>query len=230
MKAIILAGGLGTRLRTVVSDLPKPMAPIGNRPFLAYLFDYLENQGVNKVILSTGYKHEVIENYFGNQYQRISILYSREEEPLGTGGAIKKAFEKVEDENVFILNGDTFFAVNLMEMKSNHLNSQVDLTIALKPLENFDRYGVVLTAGNRITAFKEKGYQKIGNINGGIYLANQSLFEGLTLPAKFSFEKDVLEEQVNYKQFSSYVTDSYFIDIGIPQDYEKAQKELLQHI
>ena len=121
MEAIVLAGGLGTRLRSIVLDLPKPMAPIGDKPFLEYIFKYLKKSGVTRVVLSVGYKWKVIEEYFGSSFENIELVYSVENEPLGTGGAIKKAMTKIEGEKVYIINGDTFFDVNLnaLSLKNN---------------------------------------------------------------------------------------------------------------
>ncbi|QGQ98486.1 D-glycero-D-manno-heptose 1-phosphate guanosyltransferase [Paenibacillus psychroresistens] len=230
MEAIILAGGLGSRLRSVVADVPKPMAPINNQPFLKYLMDYLDKEGITKVILSTGYKHEVIEACFGSRYKDIEIVYSIEDQPLGTGGAIKKALDKVTSENVFILNGDTFFNVNLQQLLEKHLELNSLLTFSLKPMTQFDRYGIVKTNADRIVAFTEKMYCESGNINGGVYVAQSSLFNQLDLPDKFSFETDYMVRYVEELNFNALISDKYFIDIGIPEDYSKAQSELEQQL
>ena len=230
MEAIVLAGGLGTRLRSLITDIPKPMAPVNGKPFLYFIFEYLYKQGINRVILSIGYKHDVIEDFLGNCYKNIHIIYSVEDEPLGTGGAIKKALEKVSCSEVFILNGDTFFGINLNNLYQKHLLLESNLTLALKPMKEIDRYGIVLTSGDRIIKFEEKKYQKTGNINGGLYIARNDLFSNIDLPEKFSFEKDFLEVYCNILIFNSYIEDSYFIDIGIPKDYETAQRELICNI
>ena len=226
MEAIVLAGGLGTRLRPLISDIPKPMAPIDGRPFLEYIMEYLQYQGINRVIMSTGYKHGVIKSYFRNQYKGISIKYSVEDEPLGTGGAIKKALEFVSDDNVFILNGDTLFCVNFKKLYQSHINMNSDLTIALKILKNPDRFGIIETLNNKIVNFKEKTTNRIGTINGGIYIIKTELLKTIQTPEKFSFERDFLEKYVNYFHFNAYNSEDYFIDIGIPKDYLIAQKEL----
>lgn len=230
MEAIVLAGGMGTRLRAVVADMPKPMAPIGDKPFLEYLIKYLVKHGVHRIILSTGYQHEVISNYFGDRFGDTEICYSVEKEPLGTGGGIKKALGKVLDDKVLIANGDTFFDVDLKSLFDSHVFAGADLTISLKRMKNFDRYGTVLTDGQRVTGFIEKKYQDTGNINGGVYLANRTLFEGLSLPEKFSFETDFMGRHVKEMHFNALVCDSYFIDIGIPQDYYIAQRELAKFV
>jgi D-glycero-alpha-D-manno-heptose 1-phosphate guanylyltransferase len=227
VEAIVLAGGLGTRLRSVVSDLPKPMAPIGDKPFLEYILRYLQKNGVTRAILSVGYKWETIKGYFGDNFDGIELIYSVEDEPLGTGGAIKKAISQVVSEKVYIINGDTFFDVDL---KSLTLKDSSKLMLSLKHMEKFDRYGCVESDENSlVTAFTEKGYREIGNINGGIYLASRDIFDGFNLESIFSFEEFM---QHNFKdlKISSTVFENYFIDIGIPEDYEKAQNEIKNHI
>ncbi|MDD1504958.1 nucleotidyltransferase family protein [Lysinibacillus sp. CNPSo 3705] len=226
MDAIILAGGFGTRLQSVVSDVPKPMAPVANKPFLSYLLTYLGKYEINNVVLCTGYKHEVIENYFSTTYNTLNIKYSVENEPLGTGGAIKKALEIIDSDNVLILNGDTLFNINLNEFIEFHHTEKSDITIALKHLINFDRYGSVIFENNKITGFDEKMYKDSGFINGGVYLINKKLFNRYNLSKTFSFEKEILETKINELSISGYKASAYFIDIGIPEDYEKAQTEV----
>jgi D-glycero-alpha-D-manno-heptose 1-phosphate guanylyltransferase len=227
LEAIVLAGGLGTRLRSVITDLPKPMAPIGDKPFLEYILKYLQKNGISKVILSVGYKWETIKEYFGNSFENIELIYSIEDAPLGTGGAIKKAMSEVVSEKVYIINGDTFFDVDL---KSLILKDNSKLMLSLKHMEKFDRYGCVKSdANNLVIAFTEKGYKEIGNINGGIYLASKDIFNGFNLKNMFSFE-DFMQNNFKQLNISSTVFDNYFIDIGIPEDYEKAQNEMKNYI
>lgn len=226
MEVIILAGGLGTRLKAVTQSLPKPMAPIGSKPFLEFLLDYLVSHDVYKVILSVGYKHEKISSYFGNKYKSCEILYSVEHEPLGTGGAIRYALSQTRLENVVIINGDTFFAVPLHQMMSFHLEHQSDLTLALKPMTNFERYGNVISYQTRVLEFEEKKRQISGKINGGIYCIRKEILEGFSLQKKFSFETEFIEPYVNKILVHGFTSDGYFIDIGIPEDYQRAQSEL----
>jgi len=228
MNAIVLAGGLGTRLRSVINDMPKPMADIKGKPFLAYLLDYLSVQGVSKVVLSVGYKYEVIKEYFGDCYKKIKLLYSIEEEPLGTGGAIKKSLYLLKcSEPVIVINGDTFFNVTLGDLVNFFIKKSADAVIALKKMENYDRYGSVnLDSQNKIIGFEEKNYKEIGYINGGIYVIHPNIFDDNELNNKFSFEKDFLEKFYNQKLFYGLVYEDYFIDIGIPEDYRKAQEEI----
>lgn len=227
MEAIVLAGGLGTRLRSVVTDLPKPMAPINDKPFLEYILKYLKKNGIRRVILSVGYKWEIIKEYFGSSFNGIELIYSIEDEPLGTGGAIKKAISQVMGEKVFIINGDTFFDVDLKRMT---LKNDSKLMLSLKQMKKFDRYGCVESdEKNLVTAFTEKGYRELGNINGGIYLASKDIFDGFNLETKFSFE-EFMQSNLKKLKISSTVFEKYFIDIGIPEDYAKAQDEIKNHI
>lgn len=226
-QAVVLAGGLGTRLRTVVQDLPKPMAPVNGRPFLEYVLDELNDFGIEEIVLAVGYKFEIIRAHFGHHYRSLTISYSIENEPLGTGGGIRQAFDLLYDEPAFVLNGDTLFKVDLANMADFHVQSNSDLTIALKPMENFDRYGTVeIEKSGRIAAFHEKKHCPKGLINGGIYLFSKSIFEVENYPEKFSFEKDLLEKHMRDLKISGFLSDAYFIDIGIPEDYRRASLEL----
>lgn len=223
MEAIILAGGLGTRLRSVVSDLPKCMAPVAGHPFLHYLLEYLSKENIRHVILSLGYKHELVEAWIAQHQWPFRISYSIEEEPLGTGGAVKLALGQATEEEVFILNGDTFFAVNLKEFRQFHQLKKSEFSIALKPMTQFDRYGNVETdSTEKITAFREKQSCESGQINGGIYLMNRP---STLLPVhteKFSLESEVLQKKVGTAAIYGFVSSVYFIDIGIPEDFAKA--------
>ena len=225
--AIILAGGLGTRLRSVVSELPKCMAPVAGHPFLKYVIDELLQQGITHFIFSVGYKREAIIDFMQQNYQHLNILFVVENEPLGTGGAIKLAAGLSKEKNVIVVNGDTMFKVDLKKLSDSHFQQQADCTLSLKPMKQFERYGVVeINDQNRITSFKEKQYYDAGLINGGVYALNIISFSKENLPEIFSFEKEYLEQFYNERKFCGCVTDGYFIDIGIPEDYERAQTEL----
>ncbi|MBF7042052.1 nucleotidyltransferase family protein [Campylobacter volucris] len=222
MQAIILAGGFGTRLKSVVQDLPKPMAPINDKPFLEYIFKYLKKRGIKEVILSVFYKKEVIKEYFKDSFDGINIIYNEEKEPLGTGGAIKDTLKFVNDE-VYILNGDTFFDIDLKKMSLK----ESKICIALKQMQEFDRYGAVnIDKFGYISSFEEKAYKKQGLINGGIYLLKKDLFDDFSLMDKFSFE-EFLQENFKTLKIQTQVFDDYFIDIGIPEDYGKFNKMLI---
>jgi D-glycero-alpha-D-manno-heptose 1-phosphate guanylyltransferase len=225
-EAVILAGGFGTRLKSMVNDIPKSMAPVKDLPFLSYLLEQLQNFGFKKVVLATGYKSEVIESYFGSAYKNIKLFYSIEKEPLGTGGAISEASGFIEKDNFFVLNGDTFFEVSFKAMGELFIKDQSELMIALKPMINFDRYGTVVTRGNRIISFNEKKFAETGLINGRIYLLNKKWLNKNTPGKVYSFEKDILEKVENRQNIGYYISDGYFIDIGIPEDYMRASEEL----
>lgn len=226
-EAIILAGGLGTRLQSVVSDVPKCMAPINGVPFLKFILDDLQKQGITRFIFSLGYKSESIIDFVEEKYAHLEKEYVIEKEPLGTGGAIKASCKKVTGKNVFVLNGDTLFAVNLKILGELHTIQQHACTLALKPMTDFSRYGAVETDNNNaVTAFHEKKFCAKGLINGGIYALDANLFLQEPLPEKFSFEKDYLEANTGNHKLYGIAFDSYFIDIGIPEDYERANKEL----
>ena len=222
--AIILAGGLGTRLRDVVPDLPKCMAPVAGRPFLFYVINQLRMQGIEEFVFSLGYKHELIEEYLTKEFPTLSYKTVIETEPLGTGGAIYLSCKQVTAEKVLVANGDTLYNADLDKLEKLHQSLHVECTLALKPMKNFDRYGVVeINEKGWILNFKEKQFYAQGNINGGIYLLDRNKFLNNSWPEKFSFEKEYLEKT---KDLAAVIEDKYFIDIGIPEDLERAQEEL----
>lgn len=230
IEVIILAGGLGTRLRTEVRDVPKCMAPVAGKPFLWYILSYLKkfNQ-VSRVILSVGYLREVIFEWISAHRDEFpfGFDFAVEEEPLGTGGGIRLAMEKVVGKEAVILNGDTFFDVDLNLLLRQHRAGNMLLSLALKPMEDFDRYGEVVTQGESdcILKFKEKCHCAKGKVNGGVYVLSKDshLMDGL--PRKFSFEKEVLEKNAGNPRVAGFIHDGYFIDIGIPEDYRRSQNE-----
>lgn len=230
--AIILAGGLGTRLRSAVSELPKCMAPVAARPFLWYLLTSLKRQQcVGRVVLSVGYLREVIFSWIDEVRDEFpfEITYAVEETPLGTGGGIRLALDQCQSDDVLVLNGDTMYDVDLPSLLQSHAAFlEAAITLALKPMTHFDRYGTVTVgADGVITAFREKCPCEAGNINGGVYVVRRSKLDMSHLPEKFSFEKEVLEPHVAFRDLYAVVQEGYFIDIGIPDDYRKAQYEFL---
>ncbi len=226
-EAVVLAGGFGTRLRSVVSDLPKPMAPVRGRPFLEIVLDELVDQDIECAILAVGYKAELIFAHFGQQYRSLELIYSFEEEPLGTGGGIRQAVSLCTSNGVFVLNGDTLFRVSFERLFNCFAASDSLLTIALKEMHDFDRYGTVLVNDHSvITGFREKQPMASGLINGGVYLLDKALFDLKPLKEKFSFEQEILEAEYARGRFHAEIFDGYFIDIGIPEDYERAQMQL----
>jgi D-glycero-alpha-D-manno-heptose 1-phosphate guanylyltransferase len=225
-ECIVLAGGLGTRLRSVVADKPKCMAPVNDKPFLYYLLQYLIKQGITHVVLSLGYKSEQVIEWCEQAGLSLQFSYAIEAEPLGTGGAILNAVSHLKENECFIVNGDTFFDVSLPAFYGFHQQAQSKLSLALKPMREFERYGSVqLDKDARITAFLEKKYCEEGLINGGVYLTSKQYLESLQLPTQFSFEKEVLEPEVKNGQLYGFISDTYFIDIGIPADYEQVQTD-----
>lgn len=226
-EAIILAGGLGTRIRDTIADLPKCMAPVAGRPFLFYVINYLRSQGIDKIVFSLGYKHRVIEDYLSERFATLDYETVIEDEPLGTGGAIQLACSKAVSENVVIANGDTLFKADLHNTWLFHDHHNAECTLVLKPMKNFDRYGVVeLGDDDLVKNFLEKQSYLSGTINGGLYFLNKSKFLDEEFPARFSFEKDYLEKFYQDRRIYGLVQDEYFIDIGIPEDYQRAKVEL----
>jgi D-glycero-alpha-D-manno-heptose 1-phosphate guanylyltransferase len=213
-EAIILAGGLGTRLRGTIGDLPKPMAPVAGRPFLAWQMDALARRGVREVILSVGYRREVIEAHFGDRHGDVEVRYAREASPLGTGGAIVEAMKLVRGPAAFVLNGDTFIRSPLRELESV---AGCDLAMLVARVEDASRFGTVVVEGGRVTGFREKAAGGPGLVNSGVYWIPRALVDQMHAGARFSFEKDFVEARAGTLRIAAIVTDEPFIDIGIPE-------------
>lgn len=226
MECIVLAGGLGTRLRGVIGEQPKCMAPVNGKPFLYYLFTYLQKQNCNHVILSLGYKNEVVLQWLQSTEWNFAIDFVIEEEPLGTGGGIRLAMQKAKAEDILVLNGDTLMLADLKALLSFHKEQKADVTITLTPMQHFDRYGTVsVNEENTIISFQEKTYCEQGLINAGVYTLNKAAFLAKASSQKFSFEKNYLEKHVGEGNLKGYQSGGYFIDIGVPADYQKAQTD-----
>lgn len=227
-EAIILTGGFGTRLQKVVNDVPKPMAPVNRIPFLNYVFDYLKYYKIQHVVLSTGYLSEKIVEYYKDEFKGIKISYAKEETPLGTGGGIRNAMTKCTTDDVLVLNGDSFFDVDVKLHYRNHIFKQADCTLALRKVDNAARYGTIqLGRLKKIAAFKEKdNAEKEGLINGGVYILNREVYLNKTeVDTAFSIEKDFYEKRLKELNIFGFEYNGYFIDIGIPEDYKKAQDD-----
>lgn len=224
---IILAGGLGTRLRDSVQNLPKAMAPVNGKPFLEYQFDFISKFGFRKIILATGYLSASVENYFGNQYKSLKLVYSVEPEPLGTGGAVKLAFSQVTSPHALILNGDTLFRINLDLFFQKHIENLASVSVAVRQVEDASRYGLVECDENmNITAFREKSEDSFpGLINGGTYLIRSKYFRSLDLSDNFSLEKDMFARMLDREKYKACIFNNYFLDIGVPSDYLRAQTD-----
>ena len=221
MEAVILAGGLGTRLRGVIGEIPKCMAPVGGKPFLQYQLEWLSRFDVRHVVFSVGYLKEQVIDFVKSREWPFAVSFAVEKEPLGTGGGIRLALQKCREKQVFVLNGDTFYNADLRT-----LTFTAPVTLALKPMRDFDRYGAVDWDGDLVTGFREKKYCAEGLINGGVYAIDRSQLDMSLFPKTFSFEREVLEPLTDYGLVAGEVQDGYFIDIGIPEDYARAQREL----
>ena len=236
MEAIILAGGLGTRLRSAVPSLPKPMAPIKGKPFLGYLFDYWLHQGIKHFVLSVGYKYEVIHERFGTKYKDADVSYAIENEPLGTGGGLLLSIKQLRSKEPFLLlNGDTFFAVNLNNLFKYHKNCRADMTLSLVEIKNNKRYsGVLLDKQGLVYSIDSPtDSSKTSIANGGVYMIENDLFRK---HLKRSLNKCSLEEEllpqllIQKKRIAGFASNDSFIDIGIPHDYNLAANVLSQHV
>ncbi len=233
-EAIVLAGGLGTRLRSVVSDRPKCMAEVAGSPFLRHLIEWLRSQGIDRIVLAVGYMRECIETWVEAErdgaLSGIDVAYSVEKNPLGTGGAVRQAAAVCRDRRVAVINGDTMFDTSLQSLGQESERSNRPIVIALKEMTDFDRYGTVNfnAEDSRVTSFNEKQPCRRGLINGGIYVIDRDrdIFSGL--PDKFSFETAVLEPQAALGNVGGVKSDGYFIDIGIPEDFAKARHDFIK--
>ena len=225
-EAIILAGGFGTRLAHVVPDVCKPMAPVAGRPFLRYVLDQLDAAGFGHVVVADGYRREQIESFFLGTYRGLQIDYSPEDEPLLTGGAVKKALKLCSNSYVFVLNGDTWLDVNFSALEVASVKCSPTAVLAAKRMRNFDRYGTLaMDTEGTIRAFYEKTPCKEGLINGGVYLIRRDALN--VMPSKFSLETDFFERAVSEGGLMAVECCGGFIDIGVPEDYERAQKMFL---
>ncbi len=226
LPAIVLAGGAGTRLSTVVSDVPKPMAPINGRPFLEILLGHLIGQGVIAIVLAVGHKFEVIQRHFGSSWRGAAIRYCIEDQPLGTGGALKQALAEAEYARAFALKGDSYCAVDLQSLQAAHRDAA--LTLALKRVDDVGRFGAVeIDADARIVAFREKSIAAgSGLINAGVYLLERSLFRCAPPSPRFSFETDIMQRHFSSVVMRGMITDAAFIDIGLPEEFQRAQAVL----
>ena len=225
MEAIVLAGGFGTRLRQAVPDLPKPMAPVAGRPFLEILLTSLARKGFGRVVLSLGFMSEKIVEYFGDRFAGMELVYEIEDTPLGTGGAIRAALERCTADHVFVFNGDTYLDVETSEVEAQWQARRVPIIVA-REVPDTARYGRLATAQDRLLGFNEKGLAGPGLINAGCYVLPKEILDGYPRGKAFSLETDFLAREVSRQRFDVFVTKGQFIDIGIPEDYQRAQSEL----
>lgn len=225
MDAIVLAGGFGTRLKSVVSDVPKPMAPVAGRPFLEILLQGLAFRGFKRVVLAVGYKSDVIQAHFGDAFAGLTLVYSFEDQPLGTGGAIRKALASCETDPVFVFNGDTYLALETDAVVAQW-KAHGDPIVVVRPVADAGRYGRVETEDGRITRFSEKGVAGPGSINAGCYVFPRDLLDRYPIEQAFSLENDFLASAIHERSFRVFETGGLFIDIGVPEDFARAQVDL----
>lgn len=225
MEAILLAGGFGTRLRKVVPDLPKPMAPIGGRPFLEILLTSLSRKDFHRVVLSLGYLADKVVAHFGNRFSGIDIVYEIEDKPLGTGGAIKRAMSQCNEDHVFVFNGDTYIDLEAKNIEDQWQKHQIPIIVG-RQVNDTVRYGRLETNSGRVVRFAEKGESGPGLINAGCYIMPTNMFNNFKHVEPFSVETDFLAKLVCKQRFDLFVTNGKFIDIGVPDDYTRAQIEL----
>ncbi len=226
MKAIILAGGFGTRLRERVPNLPKPMAPVAGTPFLQYILDHLIKGGIHEIILSVGYRADVIISHFQQTYHGASISYAIESEPLGTGGAVAHALKNHDGQPIIVVNGDTFVNIDYFQLLDWYRKEPYSVALVLKEMVDLSRYGSVIVSNGIVSGFLEKGNSGKSLINAGIYILSPTVFKTYRLTGRFSLERDLIQQYCHELAPRAFLTDEYFIDIGVPDDYERAQYEL----
>jgi len=224
-QAVILAGGLGTRLRSVVADRPKVLAEVCDRPFMAYLLEQLAGVGIQEVILCTGYLGDRVKTTFETSYHQFNLIYSQETSPLGTGGALRLALDYIKSDSVLVMNGDSFCEISISDFCSVHCHRQADTTIALTEVSDTSRYGrVEVDSTGKVLNFAEKGNSTgVGWINAGIYLIKRELISEIRNDQAISLEKEILPTWIEDKTVYSYRTQGKFIDIGTPASYALAQ-------
>lgn len=225
MEAIVLAGGFGTRLAAVVSDVPKPMAPVAGRPFLEILLASLSRKGFRRVVLSLGHMADKIVDHFGDAFATMQLDYVIENTPLGTGGAIRLASTRCTASHYYVFNGDSYLDLEVDKVEAWWQRNGAPIIVA-RAVPDTERYGRLRTQGRRVTGFVPKGEKGPGLINGGCYVFGVDELASQPLAHAFSIESDYFPEQVSARQFDCFVTDGQFIDIGIPSDYARAQTEL----
>ena len=222
--AVILAGGLGTRLRGVVSDRPKVMAEINGKPFIAYLLDQLVATGFGRVIISTGYMANIVEDTIGARYKHLHVDYSREDTPLGTAGALKLARQTIDTEYCLVMNGDSYTEFDLISLFMAHKQKNANITILFKAVGNTTRFGTIqMNKQNEIIKFMEKRSGKgPGLINAGVYMVDTSIIKKISKKSPCSLEYDFFPKMVG-RGICGYETKGKFIDIGTPESYSEAE-------
>jgi D-glycero-alpha-D-manno-heptose 1-phosphate guanylyltransferase len=224
MQAIVLAGGLGTRLSGVVPDLPKPMAPVAGRPFLEWILEQLVDAGFERAVLAVGYRHQAIRDHFGDAFGSLELHYSVEDRPLGTGGALRLAAGQISSLPAFVLNGDTFLDLDYRSMLDAHVEHDEQMSVAVCSVADVSRYGALALEGRHIRGFLEKGKTGPGLINAGTYLLSEGILDRIPPGEPFSFEQQLLVPLIDEIRPAAFTAKGLFIDIGIPEDLARAQQ------
>lgn len=228
MQAILLAGGLGTRLRSVVNDRPKPMALIDGRPFMEYVIHGLSAHGVDEIIFAVGYKGSMVEEHFGDGSAfGVKVFYAYEEELLGTAGAIKNAGRFVTGDDFLVLNADTYYQMDYSRLRRVRRDYNLDMALVLREVPDISRYGEAVLDGVMLAGFNEKTPDaRPGTINGGVYLMSRDLLAEIP-EGKVSLENEMIPRWMKEgRRLGGFVNDGYFIDIGVPEDYFKFQADV----
>lgn len=220
---VLIVGGLGTRLRPALSDRPKALGEVGGRPFVTYLLDQLYDTGISKVVLCTGYKGQMLEDFLGDRYRSLDLIYSREPRPLGTGGAIRYAQDYFKSPTILVMNGDSFIDVSMSDVLDYHDSQNTALTMVVSQIDDVSRFGVVEVTEDKVVAFKEKNQQAgEGLINAGIYVLDKTLLSLIPESMVYSLEKEFFPALAEEREISAFKTNADFIDIGTPESFTLA--------
>jgi len=225
MEAIVLAGGLGTRLRSTVPDLPKAMAPVCGRPFLEILLSALSAKGCRRVVLSLGHLADSVQDHFGLSFAGMEIAYEVEPRPLGTGGALRNSLRRCEADHVLVVNGDTYLNLEVAQVEARWRQGKRPIIIA-REVEDTSRFGRLITENDRLIGFTAQGKYGKGLINAGHYLLPRDIVRFFPAAEVFSLENDFLVTATRTCPFEVFTSRGEFIDIGVPEDYFRAQTEL----
>lgn len=229
MEAVVLAGGFGTRLRQLVADVPKPMAPIAGHPFLEILLSSLATKKFDRIILSLGFQAEKVFSHFGNKYKGMDLVYEIESSPLGTGGAVRAALQHCYEDHTYIFNGDTFIDLEISQVEASW-QQHCGTIIVAREVPDTSRFGRLDIVNGRVIGFKEKGLTGPGVINAGCYVLPRGCLSDYDVGKRFSFEADFFTSFVGRENVNVFITNGHFIDIGVPEDYFRAQTELAPYI
>lgn len=223
MEAIVLAGGFGTRLRALVPDTPKPMALVAGKPFLEILLQALAQKGFKRVVLSLGFLAHKVTEHFGARFAGMDLHYIVEDQPLGTGGAVRLALVSCLQDHVFVFNGDTFLDIEADTLEASWQADKHPIIVS-RQVPDTTRYGRLLSEAGRVTGFEEKGAAGQGLINAGCYVFARNQLDNFALHQAFSLETDYLAHAFQQTAFKVFVAQGMFIDIGVPEDYLRAQE------